>query len=813
MTGDRRIAVARRLVPRLGLAFLTIAAWAGSGVFCTPAQAQGAVAHGTIVAEVGAPAPGLPAGTIFSKLGPPTINATGAVAFLATIAGPGVSSSNNGTVWAGAPGALELVARTGDPAPGTEPGVVFDLFNFNAPPIISADGGTAFWARVRGPGITSANLAGIWRGTHGDLQLVAREGDPAPGAEVDTVFAVISVPTGASDGGVTFPATLTGPSVVGSNRDGLWAGLPGAVGLLARTGSQAPGLPAGTNVGTLANANPAINNNGAALFIASVVGNTDPDVVLVGAPGAVQPIAVRDDPAPEVGAGITFGTMLSSPFSVNDSARASFGAILNGLMAGQNQSLWRADTSGRELLVRATDHAPGTETDTVFGTFFGFAINSAGAVAIAARVSGPGIDGSNRDGIWVGTPGNLALLARQTSVLTTPVGDFVLTSLPSGNPVLNAQGQVAFAGAVTPVGGAGTPNSVWFGTPGALSPAVISGQPIDFGGGDVRIANFIYTGFPGRGSGNQDGRPSGFSDNGQVAFLAGLPSASAIVLVPPVPPSVCGDGLITGAEQCDDGNGASGDGCSAACVVEPGFLCTGQPSVCQLTFDYTLSSSGDITVAPGAASSNTISASLSLGPSQSVSFSASGLPGGATASFSPTACIPPCSTQLTVSATATTPTGTFPITVTGAPLGRTTMFDLVVTSTCPLTMAVGEAPDRTATLASLYGFRDDVLSRGPAGQRYIGLFYKRAAEVVGLMRRHPDLRARARSLLMQLLPTVRASLAGKPATLTAADLAAIESLLEAFAASAEPGLRADIEAVLRELREGSVLKDFGISIR
>ena len=44
---------------------------------------------------------------------------------------------------------------------------------------------------------------------------------------------------------------------------------------------------------------------------------------------------------------------------------------------------------------------------------------------------------------------------------------------------------------------------------------------------------------------------------------------------------VCGDGLIAGGEQCDDGNATSGDGCSATCTVEPGFSCMGSPSTCQ----------------------------------------------------------------------------------------------------------------------------------------------------------------------------------------------------------------------------------------
>jgi cysteine-rich repeat protein len=43
----------------------------------------------------------------------------------------------------------------------------------------------------------------------------------------------------------------------------------------------------------------------------------------------------------------------------------------------------------------------------------------------------------------------------------------------------------------------------------------------------------------------------------------------------------CGDGLMTGSEECDDGNTINGDGCSHACTVETGYACSsGQPSKC-----------------------------------------------------------------------------------------------------------------------------------------------------------------------------------------------------------------------------------------
>lgn len=47
----------------------------------------------------------------------------------------------------------------------------------------------------------------------------------------------------------------------------------------------------------------------------------------------------------------------------------------------------------------------------------------------------------------------------------------------------------------------------------------------------------------------------------------------------------CGDGLITSIETCDDNDAQSGDGCSAICEVEPGWLCSGTPSICVLQPD------------------------------------------------------------------------------------------------------------------------------------------------------------------------------------------------------------------------------------
>ncbi|MBX3200956.1 MAG: fibro-slime domain-containing protein [Labilithrix sp.] len=45
----------------------------------------------------------------------------------------------------------------------------------------------------------------------------------------------------------------------------------------------------------------------------------------------------------------------------------------------------------------------------------------------------------------------------------------------------------------------------------------------------------------------------------------------------------CGDGVLRGAEECDDGNNVSGDGCSNSCVLEMGFQCPVPGARCTTT--------------------------------------------------------------------------------------------------------------------------------------------------------------------------------------------------------------------------------------
>ncbi len=71
-------------------------------------------------------------------------------------------------------------------------------------------------------------------------------------------------------------------------------------------------------------------------------------------------------------------------------------------------------------------------------------------------------------------------------------------------------------------------------------------------------------------------------DSIRIEIDPGFANASDYTLrfSPGVEPGRCGDGVVDADEECDDGNRDASDGCSANCVVEPGYGCTGVLSEC-----------------------------------------------------------------------------------------------------------------------------------------------------------------------------------------------------------------------------------------
>ena len=129
------------------------------------------------------PAPGANDGAEFSFFDSPTLNASGDVAFSASLrtgTGDAVDFSNDEGVFgplSGAGSPLGLIARENDLAPGVDDGAEFRSFDN---PSINALGDVAFRALLREESGDSLNTSidrAIFAYIDGELELVVREGD------------------------------------------------------------------------------------------------------------------------------------------------------------------------------------------------------------------------------------------------------------------------------------------------------------------------------------------------------------------------------------------------------------------------------------------------------------------------------------------------------------------------------------------------------------------------------------------------------------------------------------------------------------
>jgi|GEM_PF-2190772 len=64
-----------------------------------------------------------------------------------------------------------------------------------------------------------------------------------------------------------------------------------------------------------------------------------------------------------------------------------------------------------------------------------------------------------------------------------------------------------------------------------------------------------------------------------------------------LPVEVCGDGIVSDTEECDDGNSEDHDGCSQSCTTEVGYRCESEPSNCTQIIPMLPSNTSNDTVA------------------------------------------------------------------------------------------------------------------------------------------------------------------------------------------------------------------------
>ena len=404
------------------------------GLAAVPAHA--AIIYRTVVLS-GEHAPGTPAGYTFGVWDYPVLDSSGRVAFSATLRFGSIGSTMGGGIWSEGPGALTLVARHGERPPGTATGVVFDsLYEFFSPVLIRS-GRTTFFARLGtalGGSVNNENNSGIWSEGVGALALVAREGSQAPGTPVGAMFDEFE------------------PSIFGYNN--LVSNDLGQTAFLGRLKTTGGGV---TNS----------NNSG----------------IWSGGAGSLALVAREGSQAPGTPTGALFedfpndaNPVFSNPV-LNNVGQTAFVAALRfgtGGVNGANASgIWSEGSGTLALVAREGSQAPGAPSGASFRSFTGsVALNDAGQTAFLAalRDNAGGVTDDNNWGIWSEGSGTLALVAREGSQAPGAPQGANFNSL--GSPLLSGSGRTAFYGSLKTTGGGVTADNdtgIWSEGSGALA--------------------------------------------------------------------------------------------------------------------------------------------------------------------------------------------------------------------------------------------------------------------------------------------------------------------------------------------------------
>jgi hypothetical protein len=478
------------------------------------------------VAETGDRAGGLPSSVTYSAIQMPMVDGSGTFLFEAQLddGSPVVGIQPSG-VFLGHRGAVQLVARAGEPAAGAGGALWSDLLGVGQ--IVRAGGRVAFPGELAGA--DEAHDGGLWAGTVGNLQLVAREGDPAPGTTVafatgiryfqDQLHLAMN-----DSGAVAFRAKLAGTGVTTANDQALYAGMSGALALVARLGGAAPDAGGATFVkaGTETFTPPSINASGQILFRGHLTGTgvtpTNADAIWFGNPAAPT-IAVRGGRAvsgPGIPPNSTLIGLGAEPPALNDAGQILFES---GAFDGLNfsQAVWLGTP---DALVPVAVHGQTAPNDSLSATFTGLfmhlRLNASGQAAFHALLSSD----PSHWGLYAWDGATLRGLARTGDQAPgMPAGE-TFGTLPGEDVFINSAGKVLFRQTTSPSSIIG----VWLadattGSVQLLARTDVSAT-VDVDGASKQIIDLtLYTG-PDTAGSTQDGRSAPLGDDGTYAILA-----------------------------------------------------------------------------------------------------------------------------------------------------------------------------------------------------------------------------------------------------------------------------------------------------
>ncbi len=339
------------------------------------------------------------------------------------------------------------------------------------------------------------------------IELVAHEGDPAPGMPGVTLLSVIH-PVMDAAGNVLFRGTLGGPGIDTSNDTALFYGPPGAVQPLIWKGEPAPDMPEGfviaelpitaENVSEGADAEPAWIAFTAGVAGPGIVPGVNSRVLFVGPPGDFRKVLQAGDQAPNCEPGVTIA---EAPFGgrLSDNGTLYVSADLVGSGVPYDKARWIGTRDNLELVYRKGMQAPGCDPGVVFASVDTIRHNDAGQIAFRGLLAGIGVTSGNNTGRWLGGPGTLTKISRDGDQVpdmdegvTWKIAAGIVTT--TNTPPGLAWGDIAESGDVQGKGVTGDNDCVLFlgDYDGGLQLIAREGDPAPEAGPDVTFAGFAY---------------------------------------------------------------------------------------------------------------------------------------------------------------------------------------------------------------------------------------------------------------------------------------------------------------------------------
>jgi hypothetical protein len=201
------------------------------------------------------PAPGLPGLLLSNSTGTQGIGSSisispsgGYALWSSSLSGPGVITTNDSALFRSSPGGHSLIAREGDPAPGTAGAVYFD--NKSGDNVnwqfakINRQGTVLFYSELAGGDVVvGINDFAYFTGTPGAVSMLLRQGDTVlAGVTAAGLGSVLQLD---NTGRVLYTLPLAGAGVTTANNDSALLYTPGSGStLLVPEGNPAPGRQA-----------------------------------------------------------------------------------------------------------------------------------------------------------------------------------------------------------------------------------------------------------------------------------------------------------------------------------------------------------------------------------------------------------------------------------------------------------------------------------------------------------------------------------------------------------------------------------------